>query len=198
MSERIPESLSVLAFLVAGDSPSLAACFFIIWGRVSGTEFKIELKSFVWRPSEQIDVFAYSCATPKRWQPYLSALWHGELFKVRENQTRVLRPNSLINVKEVASRATWEEEIQCRERRCRQKLPVTPSAFNETAGKHWTMVDFGMTWSKCQATIGQLSYLFHRHKIQTACMFSHFRFKAHGGYKIQLSGNSFHSIPPVR
>ena len=144
LSERIPESLFDFALLVAGDSPSLAACFFSIWGRVSGMEFKIELESFVWRPSEQIDFFANSCATPKRWQPYLSALWHGELFKVRENQTRVLRPNSLINVKEVASGATWEAEIQCRERRCPQKLPVTPSAFNETAGKHWTMVDFGM------------------------------------------------------
>ena len=66
LSERIPESLSDFALLVAGDSPSLAACFFSIWGRVSGMEFKIELKSFVWRPSEQMDFFANSCATPKR------------------------------------------------------------------------------------------------------------------------------------
>ena len=77
LSERIPECLSDFALLVAGDAPSLAACFFSIWGRVSGMEFKIELKSFVWRPSEQIDFFANSCATPKRWQPYLSPLWHG-------------------------------------------------------------------------------------------------------------------------
>ena len=75
LSERIPESLSVLAFLVAGDSPSLAACFFSIWGRVSGMEFKIELKSFVWRPSEQIDFFAYVSATPERVHLYLFCLW---------------------------------------------------------------------------------------------------------------------------
>ena len=48
----------------ADDDPSLAACFFSIRGRVSGTEFKIELKSFVWRPSEQIDFFANVSATP--------------------------------------------------------------------------------------------------------------------------------------
>ena len=157
LSERIPESLSDFALLVAGDAPSLAACFFSIRGRVFGTEFKIELKSFVWRPSEQIDFFANSSATSKRWQPYLSALWHGEIFKVRENWTRVLRPNSLINIKEVASGATREEEIQCLEWRCPQKLPVTPSAFNE--------VHFGVTWWKCQATTGQQSYLFDRHRI---------------------------------
>ena len=74
LSERIPESLSVLAFLVAGDSPSLAACVFSIWGRVSGTEFKIELKSFVWRPSEQIDFFANVSATPARLHLYLFCL----------------------------------------------------------------------------------------------------------------------------
>ena len=46
-------------------------------------------------------------------EPHLSALWHGQLFKDRENRTRVLRPNSLINIKEVASSgATREEEIQ--------------------------------------------------------------------------------------
>ena len=73
LSERIPESLSVLAFLVAGDSPSLAACFFSIWGRVSGTEFKIELKSFVWRPSEQIDFFANVSASPERLHLYRSS-----------------------------------------------------------------------------------------------------------------------------
>ena len=80
LSERIPESLSVLAFLVAGDSPSLAACFFSIWGRVSGTEFKIELKSFVWRPSEQIDFFANVSATPARLHLYLFCLWQWKLW----------------------------------------------------------------------------------------------------------------------
>ena len=45
------------------------------------------------------------------------------------------------------------------------------------------LANIGMTSWKCQATIGQLSYLF---------------LKAHGVYKIKLSGNSFHSIPPVR
>ena len=47
LGERIPESLSNFALLVAGDAPSLVACFFSIRGRVSGTEFKIELKSSV-------------------------------------------------------------------------------------------------------------------------------------------------------
>ena len=32
----------------------------------SETEFKIELNFFVWRPSEQIDFFDNSSATPKR------------------------------------------------------------------------------------------------------------------------------------
>ena len=80
LSERIPESLSVLAFLVAGDSPYLAACSFSIWGRVSGMEFKIELKSFVWRPSEQIDFFANVSATPERVHLYLFCLWQWKLW----------------------------------------------------------------------------------------------------------------------
>ena len=197
LRERIPEVSPILPFLLPVMLHLWQHAFLAFGEEFPGWKFKIELKSFVWRPSEQIYFFANSCATPKRWQPYVSVLWHGELFKVREYETRALRPNSLINVKEVASGATWEEEIQCRERRCPQKLPVTPSAFNETAGKHWTMEDFGMTWWKCQATTGQLSYLFHRHKIQTACMFSHFRFKAHGVYKIKLRGISFYTAGPV-
>ena len=38
LTERIPETLSDFALLIAGDTPSLAACFFSIRGRVSGTE----------------------------------------------------------------------------------------------------------------------------------------------------------------
>ena len=75
LSEMIPESLSDFALLVAGDAPSLAACFFSIWGIVSGMEFKIELKSFVWLPSEQIDFFANVFATPERLHLYLFGLW---------------------------------------------------------------------------------------------------------------------------
>ena len=125
--------------LIAGDAPSLAKCVLNIRGRGSGTEFQIRLKSFVWRPSEQIGFFANSSATPKRWQPYLSALWRWELFKVRENWTRVLQPNSLINYKEVASSPTRQEEIQCHERRSPQKLSVMPDAFNES----WQTLDDG-------------------------------------------------------
>ena len=115
LSERILESLFDFALLVVGDAPSLAACFFSIRGRVSGTEFKIELKSFVWRPSEQIDF----SATPQRQNgdSHTSLPCGTENFsksktkKVRQNRTRVLRPNSLINVREVASGAAREEEI---------------------------------------------------------------------------------------
>ena len=45
-----------------------------IWGRVSGTEFKIELNSFVWRPSVQIDFVANVSGTPERLHLYLFAI----------------------------------------------------------------------------------------------------------------------------
>ena len=62
LSERIPEPLSDFALLIAGDTPSLAAYFFSIRGRVSGTEKWIELKSSVWRPSKQINFFVNNSA----------------------------------------------------------------------------------------------------------------------------------------
>ena len=60
--QKDTESRSDFALLVAGEAPSLAV-FYSIRGKGSGTDFKIELKSFVWRPSEQID---FSPTAPQR------------------------------------------------------------------------------------------------------------------------------------
>ena len=87
---------------------------------------------------------------------YLSPLWHGKLFKVRENRIRVLHPNSLINDKEVASGATPRvEETQCREQGCPQKLPVRSSAFNES----WQTFDHGRLLNHENAKLPQDSCL---------------------------------------
>ena len=119
--ERIPENLSYFALLVAGDAPSLAACFVSIRGRVSGAEFKIKLKSFVSAPPNKS---TSSPTAPQRQNGDDTSLPCGtENFSKLEKIEPVLPPNTLINVREVASGAT-QEEIQCRERRCPQKLPV--------------------------------------------------------------------------
>ena len=125
--------------------------FFSIRGRVSGTEFKIDLKSFVWRPSEQIDFSANSSATPKRWQPSLSALWHGELFKIK-NKKKLDKIEPVCCAQTVWSTSGKLRVVQLEKRRFSSVNVVSmPSEGSGHAQRiqwnFWQTLDLGRLWN---------------------------------------------------